>query len=437
MAKLRICACFPPAALQHPGMDAWCIEVAIRPPLEDPGAPRLEEQVRSLGLELAGPPLIVRGFVLPDTLPREAAERAAADLLADPVTERFQVAHSSADDAERRELWPRFSGASRLTVRRRPGVMDPVVRSVLEGLRELDVAAENAGTYRSFLLPLRGSVSPSALESLGRSLHNEVIEECLIDELPPGLPMPGGASSEGRVEIPLAGLDEEALVEISKERSFSLNGIEMRAVQTHFDELGRAPTLTELETLAQTWSEHCKHKTLTGRVEMEGGRSYDNLLKETIFETTVQIDHPFCVSVFVDNAGVIEFHEGDCLCIKVETHNHPSAIEPYGGAANGRRCGCIRDILGTGLAAPADRGDLDVFCVGLAGAGSARAEVPSGCLHPERMCWSGVVAGVRDYGNRMGVPTVNGAVHFHEDYVGNPLVYCGCVGLIPLRQVFW
>jgi phosphoribosylformylglycinamidine synthase II len=415
-------------------MDAWCIEVAIRPPLEDPEAPRLEERVRSLGLELAGPPLILRGYVLPASLEREAAERAAANLLADPVSDRFQIAHSAASAEDCAALWPGFGSATRLTVRRRPGVMDPVVRSVLEGLRELDIPAETAGTYRSYVLPLRGpgggQVEHAQLEQLGRSLHNEVIEELVLGALPPGLPQPGGSSGEGRVEIPLAGLSEEQLVQISKERCFSLNGIEMREIQAHFDGLGRAPTLTELETLAQTWSEHCKHKTLTGRVEMEGGRSYDNLLKETIFQTTVDIDHPFCVSVFVDNAGVVQFHEDDCLCIKVETHNHPSAIEPFGGAGTGVG-GVIRDVMGTGLGAR-PLCNLDVFCV--APPDMPRSDVPSGCLHPARVL-DGVIAGVRDYGNPMGIPTVTGAVHVHDDFVGNPLVYCGTVGILPRDKV--
>ncbi len=411
-------------------MDAWCIEVAIRPPLEDPEAPRLREFVEALGLEPAGPPLLIRGYVLPASLERAAAERAAAELLADPVSDRFRVAHSGASPEETAALWPGFGKALRLTVRRRPGVMDPVVRSVLEGLRELEIAADSAGRYRSYLLPLREAPSPEQLKRLGASLHNEVIEELVVGALPPGLPTPGGSSSEGRVELPLTGLSEQELVKLSQERCFSLNAIEMLQVQAKFEELGRAPTLTELETIAQTWSEHCKHKTLTGRVEMEGGRSYDNLLKQTIFETTVKIDHPFCVSVFDDNAGVIEFHEGDCLCIKVETHNHPSAIEPFGGAGTGVG-GVIRDVMGTGLGAR-PLCNLDVFCV--ASPDMPRSEVPNGCLHPARVL-DGIIAGVRDYGNPMGIPTVTGAVHVHDDFVGNPLVYCGTVGILPKDKV--
>src|SRR5690606_30809232 len=129
-----------------------------------------------------------------------------------------------------------------------------------------------------------------------------------------------------------------------------------------------------------------------------------------------------------DNAGIIAFDDDHAVCIKVETHNHPSAIEPYGGAATGIG-GCIRDIMGTGLAAK-PIASTDVFCVGPAD----MQNVPTGCLPPDRVLKQ-VVAGVRDYGNRMGIPTINGTVWFDERYVGNPLVFCGCVGVMPRELI--
>ena len=156
-------------------------------------------------------------------------------------------------------------------------------------------------------------------------------------------------------------------------------------------------------------------------------------------------------SVFKDNAGVIGFDETDAVCFKVETHNHPSAIEPYGGSATGVG-GVIRDILGTGLAAK-PIANTDVFCVanpmgdrhkghgGKSAAGNNSSSfslhpssLPKGVLHPKRILQQ-VVAGVRDYGNRMGIPTVNGAVYFDDNYIANPLVFCGCVGLIPRDKI--
>src|SRR5205085_586215 len=162
----------------------------------------------------------------------------------------------------------------------------------------------------------------------------------------------------------------------------------------------------ELETLAQTWSEHCSHKTLKGKIDFDG-RSFGNLLKETIFAATQEIRRrlgpdDWCVSVFEDNAGVVRFDDQYHVCFKVETHNHPSAIEPYGGANTGLG-GVIRDVLGTGLGAKPVC-NTDVFC--FAPPDFAPGELPPGVLHPRKVM-TGVVSGVRDYGNRMGIPTVN------------------------------
>jgi phosphoribosylformylglycinamidine synthase len=131
--------------------------------------------------------------------------------------------------------------------------------------------------------------------------------------------------------------------------------------------------------------------------------------------------------VFKDNAGVVQFDEDFHACFKVETHNHPSALEPYGGANTGIG-GVIRDPMGTGLGAKPIC-NTDVFC--FAPPDTPAQSLPPGVLHPRRVI-KGVVAGVRDYGNRMGIPTVNGAVYFDPRYLGNPLVYCGNAGLIPV-----
>ncbi len=137
----------------------------------------------------------------------------------------------------------------------------------------------------------------------------------------------------------------------------------------------------------------------------------------------------WCVSVFEDNAGVVRFDDKNHVCFKVETHNHPSAIEPYGGANTGLG-GVIRDPLGTGLGAKPVC-NTDVFC--FAPPETPPEALPPGVLHPRKVM-QGVVAGVRDYGNRIGIPTVNGAVCFDERYLGNPLVFCGTVGLIPVNR---
>ncbi len=232
-------------------------------------------------------------------------------------------------------------------------------------------------------------------------------------------------------------MDEGVLAKLSREGQLFLSLAEMRTIQAHFRSLGRDPTDAELETLAQTWSEHCSHKTLAGRIAYtgpEGTRQFTNMLKETIFAATQQVratrveqgHDDWCVSVFEDNAGIVRFDDEHHVAFKVETHNHPSALEPYGGANTGVG-GVIRDALGTGLGSKPVC-NTDVFC--FAPPDTPAAAIPPGVLHPRRVM-QGVVAGVRDYGNRMGIPTVNGAIYFDPRYLGNPLVYCGTVGLLP------
>jgi phosphoribosylformylglycinamidine synthase len=167
-------------------------------------------------------------------------------------------------------------------------------------------------------------------------------------------------------------------------------------------------------------------------VECDNGTVYKNLLKETIFAATVKVREmlgrdDWCISVFADNAGVVRFDQRFHVCFKVETHNRPSAIEPYGGANTGLG-GVIRDVLGCGRGAK-PIANTDVFC--FAPPDTPVSDLPPGVLHPRKVM-RGVVAGVRDYGNRMGIPTVNGAVVFHPRYLANPLVFCGTVGLLPV-----
>lgn len=226
------------------------------------------------------------------------------------------------------------------------------------------------------------------------------------------------------------------LLTISQANLLALNVQEMKTIQDYFRKLGRNPTDVELETLAQTWSEHCKHKTLRGVIEycehLPDGSQWteiiNNLLKETVMKATKDLNLKWCLSVFKDNAGIIEFDEDQALAFKVETHNHPSALEPYGGAGTGIG-GVIRDILGVGLGAKPVL-NTDVFCFGPPE--TSFSDISEHILHPKRIA-KGVVAGVRDYGNRMGIPTANGAVVFHESFIYNPLVFCGTVGLMPRK----
>ena len=316
--------------------------------------------------------------------------------------------------------------------------MDPVAQSAMMAIADMGVTAEAVRTFRKYWI---GGVDDAELKKLcGKILANDAIEQVIVGPLAFDRLEVGGEYKFKLLTVPLRSLDDAALTRLSKEGQLYLSLVEMQTIQAHFRELGRDPTDVELETVAQTWSEHCSHKTLAGRIAYRGPidaagtlgeRTFQNMLKETIFAATVELrkawgDHDWCVSVFKDNAGIIRFDDENNVVFKVETHNHPSALEPYGGANTGLG-GVIRDPLGTGLGAKPVC-NTDVFC--FAPPDTPADTLPPGVLHPRRVM-QGVVSGVRDYGNRMGIPTVNGAVYFDPRYLGNPLVYCGNVGIIP------
>ncbi|MBL8728798.1 MAG: phosphoribosylformylglycinamidine synthase subunit PurL [Planctomycetes bacterium] len=361
-----------------------------------------------------------RGYLLAAELTEAQVRAFAAAVLCDPVVDEF-VLHAPGATP------PPPAGRHAVAVVPRPGVTDPVAHSVQKSLADLRLPVVATGTYRVY--DVRGRVDPARLLQVARkALANAVVQEVLLDALPAGLPGEPPLPDLRALPVPLAQLDRAGLERLSQDGGLALDGAEMLAIQRHFAGLGRAPLRMELETLAQTWSEHCKHKTLTGNVRFEG-RTIENLLKSTIARVTHTLARDFCVSVFVDNAGIIRFDDEDSVCIKVETHNRPSAIEPFGGAGTGVG-GVIRDVLGTGLGAR-PIASTDVFCFAPPDLPADR--VPPGCLPPLSVL-KGVVAGVRDYGNPMGIPTVNGGVHFDDDFVGNPLVYVGNIGLLPTAR---
>ena len=227
-------------------------------------------------------------------------------------------------------------------------------------------------------------------------------------------------------EVNLIEASDQQLTEVSDELGLCLSLQEMKIVQAYFKKEGRKPTDVELQTIGQTWSEHCYHKTFKGKV-LVGKKKIDSLFKTYIAKATEKINPHWCVSVFEDNAGIISFDKGYAIAAKVETHNHPSAIEPFGGAATGVG-GVIRDILGV-WADP-------IACTDVLGFGPLDYEyskLPPGVKHP-RYVYMGVTAGIGSYGNNMGIPTVNGAIYFDESYTGNVVVYCGCIGLLPLNK---
>lgn len=272
----------------------------------------------------------------------------------------------------------------------------------------------------------------------------------------PGTPEP---------EIVALNLSDTELENLSRKRTLALNLTEMQAIRAYYEQtsvveersqygLGQWPTDVELEVIAQTWSEHCKHKifnaiiheksahvkavqTLT--MSMAGtsatkparkteARTITSLYKSYVQASTKKLaeKRTDLLSVFVDNAGVIKWNDDWGICFKVETHNSPSALEPYGGALTGI-LGVNRDILGTGLGAKPIC-NTDVFCF----AYPSQDLVNRPTMLPAQSIIQGVRKGVQDGGNKSGIPTVNGAVYFHPGYRAKPLVFCGTGGLLPL-----
>ncbi|MDZ4228544.1 MAG: phosphoribosylformylglycinamidine synthase subunit PurL [Candidatus Levybacteria bacterium] len=301
----------------------------------------------------------------------------------------------------------------------KPGVMNPEAASIVKVANDLGIypQAVDSSTEYGFY----GDVSREQVDqAVGSLLMNKTVER-VVEKKPETLIIKG---EPGAVNIvPLRISSEEQLMTLSKDKLF-LNLEEMQIIQVHFNELGRDPTDCELEIIAARWSEHCGHKTFKAKVIVDGVEKQP--LFTRIRETSEKYFGDLIVSAFEDNSGVMRFYEDQAICAKVETHNSPSAIEPYGGAMTGSG-GVFRDIMGTGQGAKVII-STDMFC--FAPPDLDPTQLPPGTLHPDYL-QRRVIAGVRDYGNRMGIPTNNGSVHYHEDFRAKPTIIVGSDGIIP------
>jgi phosphoribosylformylglycinamidine synthase II len=388
------------------------VEVSAKPSLPDPRGEALKADIRDLGIGTVRQIRVSDVYLLEGTLSQKELETICRQLLADPVVQDYSIG----------EAPPTPQDAHAIEVAYNPGVMDPVEESVSKGIRDLGVTTvTSVKTAKRYYLSGRLSAGDIELIS-AKLLVNSVIQHVVTGGEKVVLPPASYSLSLKKVE--LLTLDDGGLTRLGREK-LELNLEEMKQVQGYFARIGRNPTNVELETLAQTWSEHCKHKTFKSRIRFNG-QVIDNLLKSTVMRVTQKLNKPWCLSTFKDNSGVIDFDGRYAICCKVETHNHPSAIEPYGGASTGLG-GVIRDPLGTGLGSK-PIANTDVFC--FAPPNFPHDKLPPGILHPRRI-FKGVRAGVADYGNRMGIPTVNGAILFDDRYLGNPVVMCGTIGIMP------
>jgi len=424
----------------------WRIEIKDKEGIFDAAGSSVARDIEDFGIRGVKDVGVTQVFLIEGKLDRSSVKKICHELLADPVVQDFAFTDNPVPALQKTKT------SKEVEIAYNPGVMDPVEESTLKGIRDLGIAGvRSVRTARKY--QLNGQVSDQQLNIItDKVLANKIIQHVVTAKNAKGLtqrPQNEGAKAAtgfshplGRGEFDVVLVDilnvkDKTLKEISNKGQLFLSLEEMRSIQKYFRKLDRNPTDCELETIAQTWSEHCHHKTFRGHIRYqfrENGRKKSKLirglLKSTIMKATKEINKSWCVSVFHDNSGVIEFDDEYNVCFKVETHNHPSALEPFGGANTGIG-GVIRDCLGTGLGAKPIC-NTDVFC--FAPPDLPFSKVPKGTLHPKRVM-KGVVSGVRDYGNKMGIPTVNGAIVFDERFVANPLVYCGTVGMIPRDKV--
>ncbi|MBI5017172.1 MAG: phosphoribosylformylglycinamidine synthase subunit PurS [Deltaproteobacteria bacterium] len=426
------------------------VEVAMKGHLRDARGEGVAREVREFLHRSVEEVRTLDVYTVDLGLGADEVERGAKEALSDPIVQDAAVGLPLALRSH-----PAFHWA--VEVGFLPGVTDNVGRTAKEALEMLLGRAfpHEAQVYTAVQYLLRGEdLTREGAEAIAVGLlANPLIErwEILSREefgARGGFPARVPRVREGEVPsveaVDLEVTDEE-LLRLSKERLLALSLEEMEVIRHHYlDEAVRArrrelglpdaPTDVELECLAQTWSEHCKHKIFNATIHYDDGagntRTVESLFKTYVVGATERIrkglgDRDFCLSVFKDNAGVIAFDDQWSLCFKVETHNSPSALDPYGGALTGI-VGVNRDPMGTGMGARLVF-NVDTFCFADP---FFEGELPPRLLHPRRI-YEGVVRGVEHGGNKSGIPTINGGVVFDDRFLGKPLVFCGTAGVLP------
>ncbi len=354
-------------------------------------------------------------------LSAEQVDIVATTLLTDPVTGWWKPAAELMHDGE-----------VVIETGLRPGVTDREGAELVRASAQLGLAFDAATIGRRWVIESSPALSEEQIDELvHRVLHNEVIERWSVGATSLSAGFVEGQPSTPATEIlAVVGASDNDLQALTDGRRLGLNLVEMQQVRAHFTALDRNPTDAEIETIAQTWSEHCAHKTFRATIDVtnEAGdvvEQVDGLLNQYLRAATNTINAPWVHSAFVDNAGLVRFDDEFDIALKAETHNHPSALEPFGGANTGVG-GVIRDIIGVSAKPIAV---TDILCFGPPDLDPA--ELPDGVLHPRRVR-DGVIAGVGDYGNKIGVPNVGGAIVYDPSYTTTPLVFAGCVGVLPV-----
>ncbi len=421
------------------------VEIGLKAGIRDARGERIRRRITD-DLKIPVESVVtIDGYTFDAALSKEEVEKIASGPFLDPIIQEFSLGKPMPHDFD----WA-------IEVGYKPGVTDNVGRTAREAI-ELFLQRKfepHEAVYTSVLYLIKGKLAQEQAERIATGLlANTLIQRFTIQdrsswdrEAGTGLSVPRvTGKKEGRiVSVNLRRSDEE-LMRLSSERVLALSLEEMKALRDYAQDpkvgecrkkagLGEDLTDCEVEALAQTWSEHCKHKIFNSWIEYrnEEGKvqSIDSLFDTFIKRSTEEIrkamgTQDWCVSVFKDNAGVIRFNQDWNLVFKVETHNSPSALDPYGGALTGI-VGVNRDPFGTGKGAKLIF-NVDTFCFAPP---DYDKPLPPRLLHPKRV-YEGVREGVEHGGNKSGIPTVNGSIVFDERYAGKPLVYCGTGGIMP------
>ncbi|WP_460609234.1 phosphoribosylformylglycinamidine synthase subunit PurL [Hymenobacter terrigena] len=425
------------------------IQLTLKPGQHDGDGQRVAEAAaRHLGLatgRVRSAALYTVRYPLSETQLRDFATRC----LADPALHDVRLNELSGADGY----------ATYILVARRPGVTDDEGTSAQNALADilnepLDVHTQHIFSKKLYLLENdlpADDLRRIAEELLGNKLINWLEVGRVADGIRDYTPRPGGGAEAITEVVALNGRSDAELLQLSKENIYALNLEEMRAVRDYFAAaetqqerkaagLPADPTDCELEIIAQTWSEHCKHKEFAALInykDTETGeeKQIDSLFKTYIKNATSEVDrqlrangNDWLIKVFSDNAGAVRINPESLFVWKVETHNSPSAIDPYGGAITGI-LGNNRDPLATGIGGARLLFNTNVLCFGNP---EFDGQLLTGQLHPRRIL-EGVRKGIEDGGNKSGVPTVNGAIVFDDRYAGKPLVYCGTGAVMPMQ----
>ncbi len=353
-------------------------------------------------------------YLKSESMTPENIDMLAGQLLSDNVTESYttetyDVAHEVGRNGDDHII----------EVSLNHGVTDATAAQVMKAIAQLGMDCQAAKLVRIYTIT--GNATDDEIAQIGRRiLYNPVVEHTVQ---PGDKPFVDIRESEPDMEIlPLANMTDDELMALSRNRLW-LNLLEMQTIREYYRHSDRPATDVEIETLAQTWSEHCSHKVFRANVYVDGELQVPFIKR--LKGVTEDLNRDWCWSVFIDDSGVIEFDDDWGVCFKVETHNKPSGIEPFGGAHTGIG-GVIRDIMATGLGGK-PIANTNVLC--FAPPETPWDKIPTGLLHPKRVMRQ-VVAGIMDYGNKMGIPTVNGSICFSDRFLGLPLVYAGCLGMI-------